>query len=226
MKFLKAILLSSFCILNGSYTEDTILDLVSQYISADPIIIEAGAWNGADTLKISKQWPLGHIYSFEPLIDSYQTVKAVTEYCNNVQLFNMALHSYSGVASFYVSEANSGASSLLAPNLSLVSHLQFTTSPIQVACVNLDEWMVNNNIDHVDFMWLDMEGAELQMLKASPQAMAKVTAVYIELNCKEFRYGTPLYHEVKHWFQAQGFVQKWVDINLEWQGNGLFVRLP
>ena len=59
-------------------------------------------------------------------------------------------------------------------------------------------------IDHIDFMWLDMQGFELNALKNS-QIAFNTTLIYCEVEFIEFYEGQYLYHDVKEWLEANGF---------------------
>ena len=42
-------------------------ELIKQYLPINPVVIEAGAHIGTDTVEFSKIWPKGSIYAFEPI---------------------------------------------------------------------------------------------------------------------------------------------------------------
>ena len=98
-----------------------------------------------------------------------------------------------------------------------------------VKCTSLHDWAFEHSIKHIDFMWLDMEGNELTTLKNDPVLLKTVKVIFIELNNKEFRIGTPHYNTVKQWIEQQGFTSvketrayhkdEW------WQSDVLFIRL-
>lgn len=91
--------------------------------------------------------------------------------------------------------------------------------------MNLDEWAVQNNVDHIDFMWLDMQGAEMKMLQGAPQILKNVSVIYTEVNFYEVYAGCPTYPEYRAWLESQGFkvvyedIKSWIDF-----GDVLFVR--
>jgi len=45
---------------------------IAKYLPVNPVIIEAGAYIGNDTLEMSKVWPKGRIYAFEPVPMLYE----------------------------------------------------------------------------------------------------------------------------------------------------------
>jgi FkbM family methyltransferase len=209
-----------------SYNEENILHQVKPYLPENPIIVEAGAHRGEDTLKMSNFWPSGMIYAFEPLPNSYEILIKKVAHCSNVQCFQYALAESTKPAHFYVDDnpdGDNGASSLSQPTTIIQNN--FSQPPITVQCTTLDEWARLLNISHVDFLWLDMEGGELAALKASPTILKTVSAIYLEVNFIQLWVGIPLYQEVKQWLEKQNFREIWKFIVRPGrQANILFVR--
>ena len=77
-------------------------------------------------------------------------------------------------------------------------------------------------MERIDFMWLDMEGMELSVLKAAGPVSATVKAVCMEVTREERHVGTPLYGEVVDWMRNQGFRAAIDRVTLSF-GNILFV---
>lgn len=54
--------------LRGKQPSEFDLAEVAKYVkSASPTVVEAGAFDGRDTVAFSNLWPKGHVYAFEPL---------------------------------------------------------------------------------------------------------------------------------------------------------------
>ena len=95
-----------------------------------------------------------------------------------------------------------------------------------VDCVILDDWCRKNGIDKIDFMWLDLEGMELQVLKSSPKILKTVSVIYTETNFYPFRIGMTQYAALRTFLEQSGFrlLSHWYHEGL--QGNAIFVRAP
>jgi hypothetical protein len=95
---------------------------------------------------------------------------------------------------------------------------------VEVPCVILDDWCKKNNIEQIDFMWLDLEGLELQVLKSSPSILTTVKAIYTETNMYDFRKGMTKYKELRSFLEASGFtmLSHWYFEGL--QGNAIFIK--
>ncbi len=80
-----------------------VLQLISKYLPENPIIIEAGAFNGSDSLVMSNFWPKGTIYAFEPAPELYQLIVKRIKDKSNIFAFEYALSDKNGIANFYLS---------------------------------------------------------------------------------------------------------------------------
>lgn len=197
--------------------------LLKRLLPSNPIILESGAQFGEDTQWMSQMWPQGTIHAFEPLPTSYALLQKVAHLYKNIFCYPLALSNQAGIFNFYVA---GGASSLLQPTEHFNNdyfHADLE-HPIQVTCITLDTWAQENNIDHIDFMWLDMEGNELNALQGGIEILKTVTAIYTEVNLQPFWHGGVQYEELKQWLEEQGFVEIWQDIVPNWHGNVLFVN--
>lgn len=198
---------------------------IAQFLPANPIILEAGAHIGRDTIKMVKEWPQAIIHAFEPVPSLFEELKKNTAHVPNIHRYNIALSNASGFATFYQSGGRSTAtSSLLAPTGYLKEHPTTSFEKISVPTITLDEWAKKNNITHVDFMWLDMQGAELLALQAGVTLLKTVKALYCEVSFQERYENNPLSFTIKHWLAEQGFLPIKEDIRNESWGNILFIK--
>jgi len=203
------------------YTQANILDLVKKFIPENPIILEAGAFLGNDTKKLCSLWPKGFIYAFEPFLSNFNKVKQSVQGFKNVKLYNCALSDFIGSSSFFVNQQNPGASSLFTP---ITFSYNYQKEPITVNCVTLDYWATQNNVDHIDFIWLDVEGAELNVLKAGENILRTVKVIHVEVNFKEFWKDIALFKELRQWLEEKKFRIVWRNTPSEnHQANVLFV---
>lgn len=207
------------------------LTLAARYLPRDPVIIEAGAYDGAESLVMARKWPQGMVYSFEPIPYLYENLVKTTELQSNIHTYPLAVGDKVGQASMYVSESlnNPGipsqSSSLLAPkeHLNYCSHVLFK-KVITVPVTTFDVWAEQNNIDHVDLMWLDMQGYELNALMASPKILSTVRVILTEVEHVEAYANQYQFEEVKSWLEGQGFEMIAQNNYCSWFEDALFVR--
>lgn len=203
----------------------TACTLARAYIPHNPIIIEAGAHHGEDTILLKGLWPHATIYAFEPHPESYKKLIQNTHGIHKIYPYWLALNAQTGSALFYCCRLHDGASSLLESSPERKDFYN-DKKAIIVPCTTLDDWAAAHSINYIDFCWLDMEGAELLMLTNSPQMLATIKAIYIEVNFQEFRKTMAQYAAVKEFLNQQGFELIFITPHSSYdvQANALFVR--
>jgi FkbM family methyltransferase len=209
------------------------LSITSNYLPKNSTIIEAGAFNGHDTLKMKKMWPQANIHTFEPVPQLFSDLQKNTSNYRNIYCYNYALSNKNSVARFYVSEKPttpgipSQAGSLRAPKKRLhYSSIQFPYT-ITVPTITLDFWAEQQQINHVDFLWLDAQGHELTILQAGKILLQKISVIFTEVGFFENYVKQPSYTELKSWLEQEGFIligRDFENMKQWFFGNLLFVR--
>lgn len=94
---------------------------IMRYLPSKKVnILEAGAYDGKDTLDWSNLLPESTIYAFEPVPSAYKRLQEKVRDCSNVKTYQECLSDASGEVSFYVSQEGDDvqgtfSSSLLKP---------------------------------------------------------------------------------------------------------------
>ncbi len=200
---------------------------LKKYLPGDPVIIDCGAHVGSDSVELARVFPKSKIHAFEPVPEIYDNLLRNTRSYSNITCYKIALSTSTGQTEMFVSSGNSDASSsLLQPTGHLESHPDvFFTKKINVETLTLDDWAAKNKIDKIDFLWLDMQGFELQTLQASKKMLSTVTCIHTEVSLTETYQNAVLYKDYSKWLETQGFkavieaLPKGADM-----GNVLFVR--
>lgn len=202
-------------------------DIVRQFLPKNPVVVEAGAHIGRDTIKMATLWPEATIYAFEPVPELFRQLKERTQDFANVYCYQLALSDRTGTAHLNVSTgATTAASSLLEPHEYKKERRNVSFHTITVETVTLDAWAQKEKIERIDFLWLDMQGHELAVLKVAPRMLSTVSALVVEASLTERFKGNPLYNEVRSWIEAQGFKAVLEDNPKHEKINILFIRKP
>jgi len=200
--------------------------ILIKYLPANPVIIDCGAHDGNDSVEMVKILG-GQVHAFEPVDDLFERLKSRTERFPNIICYNIALSNENGTAVFYVSKGSSDASSsLLEPEDHLLDHpdTRFETKT-EVKTITLDDWAKQFSIPRVDMLWLDMQGFEVNMLKASERILETVSVIHTEVSTKETYRGVVQYVEYRQFLESKGFAVVLEAIPAGWDmGNVLFVR--
>jgi len=205
----------------------------------NPVILEAGAFDGSETVLIKKKWPRSVIYSFEPVPEAYNWLSKKTKNLNDIYCFGIALSNKTGYHKFFLSEESNNrgvtfqSGSLLAPKDHFIycPDIVFKDSII-VPTITIDRWSELYGVPKIDMMWLDMQGMELDVLKASPNILSTVKVVYTEVEFSEVYSGQGKYDEIKEFMQENGFlifgknfdIPGRVNDGWGWFGDVIFIR--
>jgi FkbM family methyltransferase len=202
----------------------------ARYLPPAPIIVEAGAYDGSNTLDFCRFWPDCQVYAFEPVPGAYvRLLEVADELPKQVHPQNLALGSRTGISEMHVSVTGASggeqSSSLMAPTGTREEFpfVDFCEKAITVSVSRLDEWAANEGVSDIDFMWLDLQGMELAALEGCGGLLSRVSAIHLEVQNIPLYEGAPLYPEISRWLHSRGFrvVQEAV---FRRGGNVLFVR--
>lgn len=135
-------------------------------IKNDDTIIDAGAFHGILSLVYSKKSAKGIVYSFEP--DS-KNLKRLEENLilnnkpENIAVLPFGLWSKSGEIVFF-EDGSVASSSFYQAEHSIEK---------KINVISLDDFIFKNNISKVDFIKMDVEGAELSILEGAKRVLTE-----------------------------------------------------
>lgn len=203
---------------------------IARFIPQAPVIVEAGAHDGTNTLEMAEFWPNATIHAFEPVPSAVARVAERIGFLGpRVQCHPCGLGPYNGDIEMHLSGDGSAhscqASSMLAPTAAQIEEFPMIQFGLRqtVPMRTLDSWAESNGVTRVDFMWLDMQGYELRALDGAQQVMLGTSAIHMEISNVRLYDGTPLYPEVKARLAEWGF-RPAIEAFFRVAGNVLFVR--
>jgi FkbM family methyltransferase len=163
-----------------------------------PTIIELGMCDGYHTQKMLDILSLTGkkfiFHGFEPVLTLYNNIQvAYNSEFGSVSLFNLAIGSNNKISDFYISGGSKkhfgqivdnyyGSSSLRKPKLVLEAWTDMTFQKEQIQVVTLDKHIQNSELNGkiIDFIWADIQGAEVDMIKGGKKAFKNVRYLYTE----------------------------------------------
>lgn len=129
----------------------------------------------------------------------------------NVKLIHQAAADRKGVLTFLVSKKWSGNHRLL--DDSIVNdndqlEIDATGSEYlrkEVPADTVDGICAANDIDHIDYIEIAINGAELSVLKTMPEMLKKTKRLFVKGHSRERETGMPICHAIKALLDAEGF---------------------
>jgi FkbM family methyltransferase len=132
-----------------------------------PRILDLGANIGLSVLFFKSIYPASHITAFEPdpYIYRYLTYNISSNKYNDVELINKAAWNENAVLEFHPDKADSGRIA------------QGSPGHIQVNAIDIAGYLRNH---HVDFLKMDIEGAEEVVLPACKEYLGSINYLFVE----------------------------------------------
>lgn len=173
----------------------------------NPVIFDIGANTGTSINSLSQLTNSTNIYSFEPDPDTYARLELKWGRTRGVKTFNLALSDQNGSLEFFVTGSNL-ASSLLKPiDTGKTSDTYSIKDVILIESRTLDFFTSQHGINFIDFIKLDTQGSELNVLKGAQRLLNEraISLIYAEVEFQEIYQGQCLYHELAAFLGHYGF---------------------
>lgn len=136
-------------------------------------VIEIGANEGYYTKLFSHlTGKSGCVHAFEPILETFHILESNLECCSNrISLHQLGVSSQKQTTNFYVPKSDSGQSSLLQHETESWKNREIITSSCDV--VKLDDFLPVSSIPKINFIKIDVEGAELLCLQGAEKILSK-----------------------------------------------------
>ena len=185
------------------------------------IIMDIGGCEGEDSIRYARIFPASSIFVFEPL-PSNQTIllNNIKKYnVTNLELIPFALSDEEGFQRFHVSSGHpenqnidldwdfgNKSSSLLPPDkhMDLVPWIKFEEA-ITVTTITLNNFLKQRNIKEVDFIHMDVQGAELKVLLGAASCIENIKALWLEVADVTLYKNQPTRSDIENFMKKSGF---------------------
>jgi len=146
-------------------------------------IVVVGAYHGYEISRLLNNYPSCIIHAFEAVPKHFAVLS--NNYANNprVKLYNLALSDEEGEIDFYeLGNGGEGSGSLLKFKGHELGHHFNISEVLKLPCSTLRKILPDLAID---LLWIDVQGAELKVLKGANLADCK--ALFLEIHTKDYK---------------------------------------
>lgn len=199
--------------------ETELARLFGRVIRPDLVVVDGGARNGTRELPRLAPWIVAH--GFEPSGAEYQPLErdAARSHYRKITYHPVALMAEGGEATLHVSK-RPGATSTLQPNAELLSHfaadnwsqMAEIVGRERVPAVTLGDFMRSERLQHIDYLKLDTQGNELDIIKSSGGLLRSISVIKTEVEMIPIYRDQPLFGDVASFLAESGFEL----IDLQW----------
>ncbi len=158
-------------------------------------IIEIGSLNGNDALFFKTCFPESNVYCIEGLPDNYNTyLKNLT----NITPINIVIADYDGEITYHKKNVN-GIHGILNRGD------EYGTETITLECKTIKTLCNDYNIQSIDFVKIDVEGATYEILNGMSEMLDTIKIMHIETESYPFFKGQKLHDEVADYLTNKDF---------------------
>jgi FkbM family methyltransferase len=160
-------------IYNGEFHEDELESVMRNEIDEGSTVIDVGAHVGALTLVLRDiVGSDGEVISFEPFPQNYGMLTKTVRRNDfeNVECYNQALYSRNGEKTLFFNLENTGGASIEESS---------KARKLQVELINSEEFLAEHNID---WMKLDVQGAEYEIIKSISKYLDNLEGLFVEVH--------------------------------------------
>jgi FkbM family methyltransferase len=177
-----------------------------------PIIFDLGANKGQSALKYAQTFSKSKIYSFEPYLESYNILISKTAEYKNITAFQYAVSNRNTLVKLHVNKKKT-TNSLLEPSAegkywaNKPTYMN-TIETKEVCAFKLDTFCKKNNIEKIDILKMDVQGAELLALKGAAGLLKKgaIKIIFTEVSFVKYYEGGVLFNTLYEKLSSLGFV--------------------
>jgi FkbM family methyltransferase len=180
------------------------------------VILDIGSRDCQESIQLSERFPNARVFAFECNPNTLSICKSNIMKYPNINLIDKAVNTYNGTCTFYPidqkktvttwKDGNPGASSLFKANGNYDVIEKYVQNEIQVPCTRVDTVCSENNLDHIDIIWMDLQGAELLALESLGSMIDKVKLIYTEVTFKPMYHGQCLFDDINNYLIKHDFV--------------------
>lgn len=181
------------------------------------LVLEVGAFNAEFSRLIVDQNICSNVHAYEASPYVYERFK---HYLAGIEYKNLAISDHIGTIDFEI-QAEQSDPSEHGNNTIMKRNEEKEYTYIQIPCSTLDELFPNPS---KVCLWIDVEGANREVLLGSPRLLEHVQSIFIETEHRQFWKNQWLHMDVVKYLDEHGFIMVYMQKQYDDQTNCIFVR--
>ena len=177
-------------------------------------VFDVGSRDGLQAIELSQLFPKASVVAVECNPATLDTCRRNISAHSRIRLVEKAINSFTGRCAFYPTDpsrtvttwadGNPGASSLFIAtgDYPVETYVQSQT---EVECTRLDDLCRELEVDVIDLIWMDLQGAELLALQSAGSLLDRARYIYTEVSHRPIYAGQCLFDDVDAFLTARGF---------------------
>lgn len=207
-------------------------------------IFEVGAHRGHDIPEIIKYWPETNIYAIEADPFNYEICASKFKGNDNINVIHAAVTDKTELVTFnrfYNVETIPDEETLIGQNIqhtgqgsilksgkgmTEIFKVQDVVQEIEVNGISLYDFCKENTIQEIDAIFMDVQGAEMQVIKGCKDMLSNVKAIILEWSSQYVMYdGETDFILIKRFLEKNNFIEVAREYQFEGiSGDSLFLK--
>jgi len=190
--------------------------------SKSPVILDIGANTGQSLREFKEIWPDSVVHCFEPQEECLAELEKSASMFTNVFVNNFAVGSKNTEEEFYTHNIHTGISGFNKVNLESVDSIDRSkiisedgqefkkyknklNHPRKVLIKRLDEYLSNESLTKIDFLKIDTQGFEPEVLSGLGERLSDVGVVLTELMFYDYYERSLSFSDIEQFLLPAGF---------------------
>jgi FkbM family methyltransferase len=181
-------------------------EVVQEVVSQDAkVVFDVGAERGRYSTRYLRMFPEARVYAFEPAPVALSVLRGLERDEERLEVVPAAVCDVTGKITFHVGAADVTSSLLEFMDTDTPDHTE--TQAVTVMGITVDDFCQENDIDYIDLLKLDVQGAEMLALRGTWQMIRKqkVGAIFTELLYYPRYRGQCWHYEVSKFLNDYGY---------------------
>lgn len=193
------------------FNKSSQFDVLKSYEICPEIIFDVGANKGLTIDLYSDHFPSSKIFAFEAIPELSAGLKQSFLNNSNVIIVSHALDKEKRTRTFNqtIISGNSSFFDISVQQKESLNHDSVTRidKKIEVHCTTLDDYANEENIKKIDFMKMDIQGAEVLALEGASHLLKNglISAIYVEVMFSEVYENQCFYHDIASLLLGHGY---------------------
>ncbi len=175
-------------------------------LNAIEIIFDIGSRDACQALEFSDWFPQSKIYCFEPVPQNADWCRQNIKNRENIFFEQIVISEKNEEIDFFVvKNGNIGASSILKANKNHFYGNTYDQEALRINSTRAETFIKMNNLPNVDLLWMDVQGAELNVLKSFADELKNIKAIHTEVALSHVYENATLKNELIEFMKNNNF---------------------
>ena len=175
------------------------------------VVVDVGAHQGSTSVRFAETFPEARIFALEPDPENFAILVRQVRSVKRIVPIGRAAAERTGPATLYRTRFDQAHSlrrpAADAPRYLASGDLLEEMGPVPIETISLDDFCVENGLDHIDVLKIDAQGSELEILEGGKGLFSRgaATLVFLEVNFLPVYDGMALFPAVYQWLFDRGY---------------------